>query len=141
MRIFPKINRIFENAYFFSQCGLFCIYVFYTYFDKIICIYVYFLSSAPYYMYFFILKTGHHAFVTTYLFCSWPYDPVWPLMTFFDLSPSRIVRIIIAKNIGMLHINWKLKTAVLQWKFVQTSERSNDWLTNWYATSLYSYLI
>ena len=52
---------------------------------------------------------------------------IWPLMTFFDLSTSRIVNIIIAKNIGMLHINWKLKTAVLQWKHVQTSERSNDW--------------
>ena len=49
------------------------------------------------------------------------------IMTFFDLSTSRIVNIIIAKNIGMLHINWKLKTAVLQWKYVQTSERSNDW--------------
>ena len=43
------------------------------------------------------------------------------IMTFFDLSTSRIVNIIIAKNIGMLHINWKLKTAVLQWKYVQIS--------------------
>ena len=30
-------------------------------------------------------------------------------MTFFDLSTSRIVSIIITKNIGMLHIKWKLK--------------------------------
>ena len=52
---------------------------------------------------------------------------IWPLMTFFDLSTSRIVNNIIAMNIGLLHINWKLKTAVLQWKHVQTSERSNDW--------------
>ena len=44
-----------------------------------------------------------------------------PLMTFFDLSTSRIVNIIIYKNIGMLHINWKLKTAVLQRKYGQTS--------------------
>ena len=48
------------------------------------------------------------------------------LMTFLDLSTSRIDSIIITKNIGMLHINWKLKTVVLQWKYVQTSERSND---------------
>ena len=32
-------------------------------------------------------------------------------------------------NIGLLHINWKLKTAVLQWKYVQTSER---WPTPWF---------
>ena len=51
---------------------------------------------------------------------------IWPLMTFLDLSTSRIV-IIIAKNIGMLHIYWKLKTAILQWKYVQKIERSNDW--------------
>ena len=48
-------------------------------------------------------------------------------MAFLDLSTSRIVNNIIAMNIGLLHINWKLKTAVLQWKHVQTSERSNDW--------------
>ena len=33
----------------------------------------------------------------------------------------------IAKRIGMLHIIWKLKTAVLQRKYVQPSLRSNDW--------------
>ena len=33
----------------------------------------------------------------------------------FRLSTSRIDSIIITKNIGVLDINWKLKTAVLQW--------------------------
>ena len=48
----------------------------------------------------------------------------WPLVTFLDLENWKIENQL---NIGMLHINWKLKTAVLQWKHVQTSERSNDW--------------
>ena len=48
----------------------------------------------------------------------------WPLVTFLDLKNWKIENQL---NIGMLHINWKLKTAVLQWKHVQTSERSNDW--------------
>ena len=52
---------------------------------------------------------------------------IWPLMTFLDLLTSRIVSITITKNIGVLHIKSKLKTAVLQWKYVQTSERSNEW--------------
>ena len=59
---------------------------------------------------------------------TWPLmTMIWPLMTFFDLSTSRKVSINIANNIIILRINWKLKTALLQWKYVQTSERSNDW--------------
>ena len=58
----------------------------------------------------------------------WPLmTMIWPLMTYLDLSTSRIDSIIIHKNTGVLHINWKLETAVLQWKYVQTSERSNEW--------------
>ena len=52
---------------------------------------------------------------------------VWPPMTFLNLLTSRIVSITITKNIGVLHIKSKLKTAELQWKYVQTSERSNEW--------------
>ena len=58
----------------------------------------------------------------------WPLmTMIWPLMTFLDLLTSRIVSSTITKNIGVLHIKSKLKTAVLQWKYVQTSERSNYW--------------
>ena len=53
----------------------------------------------------------------------WPLmTMIWPLMNFFfDLLTSRIDSIIITKNIWVLHIKWKLKTSVLQWKYVQTS--------------------
>ena len=48
----------------------------------------------------------------------------WPSLTSDDLKNWKIDNQL---NIGMLHIKWKLKTAELQWKYVQTSERSNEW--------------
>ena len=62
--------------------------------------------------------------VTTFLFYCWPYDLTWPWfgqLTFLTAS------ILNAKIIGMLHSKCELKTAVLQWKYVQTSERSDEW--------------
>ena len=41
-----------------------------------------------------------------------------PVMTFFELLTSRVVSIVIAKNKGMLHMKWKLKSAALQIKYV-----------------------
>ena len=59
------------------------------------------------------------------------HDLVWPPIigqSFWPPLPNlKNWRIKNQLNIGMLHIKWKLKTEVLQWKYVQTSKRSNEW--------------
>ena len=70
---------------------------------------------------------GYHLWQNVF-FCTWPYDLSWP---WFDLAWPILDfenwKIENQLNKGMLHIKLKLKTAVLRWKSVQTSERSNDW--------------
>ena len=73
MRIFPKIIRIFENA-FFSRCVFFA----YTYFIRISTkLYVFmriFLALPRIIRFFSILKTGHHVIVRLYAGTYYEYD-------------------------------------------------------------------
>ena len=57
------------------------------------------------------------------------HDLVWPRNNGQSFWPqfTDLKKIKNHLNIGMLHIKWKLKTEVLHWKYVQTSDRSNDW--------------
>ena len=64
--------------------------------------------------------------VTTFLWCSWPYDLSWPWFDLWPFLTSWRVCITIAKIIGSMHIKWKLKTGALQIKYVLACSRSNS---------------